>query len=141
MNEKEKLKIALGEPLKKTIGGQEIELYPLEVTYLPDFFSLYGKLGGKSDEDAITNFMADKENSKIMVDLIVAMIKNSFPKDTDEVLIKRFCMKYFVELQEILLELHQPGGTDKRKIKQIKRLREKIAKKPEEKKEDAVQLA
>ncbi len=128
MNEINQLKNALGEPFKKVIGGQELEFYPLEVTYLPEFFELYGKLEGKTDDKALAEVMTKRENSKIMVDLVVAMVKNSFPENSDEVIIKRFCMKYFLELQEVLVLLHNPQNVDKRKMTQIKKMRERVNK-------------
>ncbi len=140
MNDTEKLKIALGGPLRKVIGNQEFEFYPLEVTYLPDFFALYGGAEGKSEEEAIKS-MAKPENMKVMVNLIVNMVKDSFPKDTDETLIKRFCMKYFVELGNVLTELNKPAEGNQRKVKTIKKLRERVKKaKEKEKPKENVQI-
>ena len=141
LNTKEKLKVALGEPLRKKIGGQEFEFYPLDVTYLPDFFELYGKLEGKTDEVSVGKIFGDRANSKIIVDLIVAMVKESMPKDTDEKLINQFCMKYFVELQEILVDLHKPSDSvDQIKLDRLKEIRERKAK-AKKKEENVVKLS
>ena len=127
LNATEKLKIALGDPLRKKIGGQEFEFYPLAVTHLPEFFELYGKFEGKTDESSIGKIMSNKDNSQIIVDLIVSMLKDSFPEDTDIKLINRFAMKYFAELQEILMELHQPSESmDKRKLDRIKEMKQRV---------------
>ena len=129
LNTQEKLKVALGEPYRRKIGGQEFEFYPLEVTSLPDFFELYGKLGGVTDEKQIAEIMGKKENSRIIVDLIIKMLKDSFPKETDEVLIKRFAMKYFLECQEVLMELHKPSkSTDYRKLDRLQEIRKRVVK-------------
>ena len=129
LNTTEKLKIALGDPLRKTIGGQEFEFYPLDVTVLPDFFELYSKLEGHTDEKSIMKVMGNKENSSIIVNLIVKMLKDSFGEETDIKLINKFAMKYFAELQEVLMELHQPSeGVDIRKKDRLKEMRERVKK-------------
>ena len=109
MNTLEQLKVALGEPLKKTLGGQEFEFYPLDITSMPDFFELSSRTTGK-DESAV-------------VKLMMAMLKKSFPKDTSEELLGEFAMKYFIELQEILVELNSPD-VDKLSPKQKNRIEE-----------------
>ena len=129
LNTQEKLKIALGEPYRKKIGGQEFEFYPLEVTSLPDFFELYSKLGGTNNEEEIAKLIGNKENSTIIVNLIVKMLKDSFGEETDIKLINKFAMKYFAELQEVLMELHQPSeGVDIRKKDRLKEMRERVKK-------------
>ena len=134
LNTTEKLKIALGDPLRKTIGGQEFEFYPLDVTVLPDFFELYGKLEGHTDEKSIMKVMGNKENSSIIVNLIVKMLKDSFGEETDIKLINKFAMKYFAELQEVLMELHQPSeGVDIRKKDRLKEMRERVKKAKDDK--------
>jgi len=132
LNTQEKLKVALGEPYRKEIGGQEFEFYPLEVTSLPDFFELYSKLGGETDEKKIAELMANRENTKIIVDLIVKMLVDSFPEGTDDVLIKRFAMKYFAECQEVLMELHKPSeSVDKKKLDRLQDIRKRVVKNKE----------
>ena len=129
LNTQEKLKVALGEPYRKKIGGQEFEFYPLEVTSLQDFFELYSKFGKETDTKKITEIMGNKENSQIIVNLIIKMLKDSFPKETDEVLIKRFAMKYFLECQEVLMELHKPSeSVDERKLDRLQELKQRIVK-------------
>lgn len=129
LNAQEKLKVALGDPLRKKIGGQEFEFYPLAVTHLPEFFELYGKLEGKTDESSISKVMANKENSTIIVNLIRSMLKDSFPEGTDERLLNQFAMKYFGELQEVLVDLHQPSKSiDKRKLDRLQDLKQRVIK-------------
>ena len=103
MNSIEQMKLALGEPLKRKLGEWEFEFHLLDVTSMPDFFELSARISGK-DETAILK----RENAELLVSLILKMLKNSFPKDTPEELLGQFAMKYFMELQEILIELHSP---------------------------------
>ena len=72
--------------------------------------------------------MAQKENSQIIVNLILSMLKDSFPEDTDDKLIKQFAMKYFIDLQEVLTDLHKPADVDKRKLDRISKLKERVTK-------------
>lgn len=120
MNSIEQLKVALGEPLKRNLGGQDFEFYPLDVTSLPDFFELSARMSGKEE----TEFLK-KENAEILVNLILKMLRNSFPKDTPEELLGQFAMKHFVDLQQILVELHSPdveklSPQQKNRLEQLK---------------------
>ena len=115
MNNTEKIKLALGEPLKKTIGGQELEFYPLDVTSMPDFFDLSAKISGKDETEILK-----KENAELLVNLIMKMLKQSM-KDVSEELLGQFAMKHFMELQQILVELHSPD-IDKLSDKQISKI-------------------
>ena len=86
MNTLEQLKTALGEPLKRKIGGQEFEFYPLDVTSLPDFFELYLKLGNEPEKE-----MFKRENAELFTKMIMKLLKNSFPKDTFSFLFLTAC--------------------------------------------------
>ena len=99
MNSSEKLRLALGDSIKRTIGGQEFEFEPLDVTYLGDIWAVAKKVQSNPDN-------LSKEDVKSMLDVLVAFVKNTFPEGTDETLIRKFCGKYFVELQNVMLEIH-----------------------------------
>ena len=119
MNSIEQLKVALGEPLKRKIGEQEFEFYPLSIIYLQDLFELAGKIQGKKEE------ILKKENAQILFNLLLKMCENSFPKDTPKDVLDRFVTKFFMELSEILIELHNPdinklSPQQKSKIEQLK---------------------
>ena len=119
MNSIESLKVALGEPLKRKIGGQEFEFHSLDVTFMPELieYSL------KTDEELL-----EKENVSIMVNLIKNMLKASFPENTPEDLIGRFAMKYYRELQIIFAEVHtsQADKIDEKTRSKIEELRKRI---------------
>lgn len=123
MNTLEQLKTALGEPLKRKIGGQEFEFYPLDVTSLPDFFELYLKLGNEPEKE-----MFKRENAELFTKMIMKLLKNSFPKDTPEEDLGRFAMKYLFDLQDILVELHTPNVDilDEKKRSRIEELKARI---------------
>ena len=125
MNTKEQIKLALGEPLKKTIGGQEFEFYPLDVTSLPDFFELYGKIGDNPEKE-----MMKRENAELFTKMIMKLLKNSFPADVPEEDLGRFAMKYFIDLQQILVELHTPNVStlDETQKTRLEQARERLAK-------------
>lgn len=122
MNTIEQIKTALGEPLKRKLGEQEFEFYPLDVSAMPDFFDLASKTQGKDEIELLK-----RENAEILVSLILKMLKNSFPKDTPEELLGQFAMKHFTELQEILVELHSPD-VDKMSPQQKSRIEQLRAK-------------
>jgi hypothetical protein len=114
MNDLERLKAALGEPIKREIGGQEFEFIALPIDYIPDLFELLTQIQGNLEN------IAKRENSQLLVKLIIAMLKesNSF-QNADEKDIQRFGMKYFKQLQEIFIELHIPiPDSDKKEVLQ-----------------------
>ena len=124
MNTLEQLKTAIGEPLKRKLGDVEFEFYPLSVVDLPDLFELAGKIQNKEEE------ILKKENAKILFELILKMCKGSFNKDIQEDMLDKFVTKNFMELAEILIELHTPdvdklSPQQKNKIEQLKILRAK----------------
>ena len=102
----ERVKAALGKPVVRKIAEQDFEFYPLTVDSLPDLFELFGRVG--SNPEKIT----ERQNSSILVKLIMDMLKQSMP-DVDESFLKRFAMQHFKELQNILVELNTPSGEDK----------------------------
>ena len=119
MNNIEKMKAALGEPIKRDVGGMEIEFWPLPVKYLPDFYEI-AKKSEKGD--------LEKVDMEIMTNLIKAFVSESNP-DFKEPDLSRFCMKFFPELQLILSEIHNPEeGSDSRRTKTLNELRERVAK-------------
>lgn len=99
MNTIEQIKTAIGEPLKRNIGGQEFEFYCLDVIELVNFYDI----SQRASEEKLT-----KEDMISLTNLIINMVKKAFPKDTSEDLINQFVIKYFFQLQEILIELHSP---------------------------------
>ena len=128
MNSIDQLRVALGEPLKRKLGEQEFEFYPLDVTSMPDFFDLSARISGKDKTEIMK-----RENAEILINLILKMLKQSFPKDTPEELLGQFAMKYFIQLQEILIELHSPdidklSDTQKSRLEQLKAKVQKNAK-------------
>ena len=118
MNSIESIKIAIGEPLKKKLGGQEFEFYPLEVTELVTFHEVVRHIGGDIEK-------ATKQDLISLTELVIKLVKKAFPQDTSEELVNQFVIKYFYQLQEILLEIHTPNTEElsepqKAKIEQLK---------------------
>ena len=113
MNELEKVKVAIGNPLIRKLGDQEFEFYPLGVDSIPDLFELIGKTGSNPQK------VIERENSTLLVKLIDDLLKESFP-DLDDKMRKRLGMKYFTELQDILTELHLPTGKSKEELQKRK---------------------
>ena len=122
INTIEQIKTALGEPLKRKLGETEFEFYPLDVTSMPDFFELSSRISGKDETEILK-----RENAELIVNLILKMLKISFPKDTPDELLGQFAMKHFMELQEILIEIHSPD-VDKMSPQQRKLIEERRAK-------------
>ena len=119
MNSVEQMKAALGEPLKRTLGGTEMEFLPLPVTDLPEFYEIAQEMKGGAD--SISKVAMEK-----IVKLIVKMVKQT--TDAPDDIIAKFCMKHFYELQEILTELHMPDATDVKKNERLNSIRERFKK-------------
>ena len=124
MNSIEQLKVALGEPLKRNLGGQEFEFYPLPITDLVDLQVVFQNL--IKNNDTLT-----KEDLITLTELMIKMVKNVFPKETPDDLINQFVIKYYYQLQEILTELHSPNidQLDEKQKSRLEQLKAKIAQK------------
>jgi len=128
MNSLEQLKVAGGETLKRRLGTEEYEFYPLEITELATLQDVIKKLGGDVEK-------ATKQDLISLTELIIKMVKKSFPNkaseneltlsnDIYENKINQLVIKHFYQLQEILIELHTPNvdelsDTQKSKIETI----------------------
>ena len=124
MNSLEQLKVASGETLKRKLGTQEYEFYPLEVTELISFSEIVQR-DNLSKDDLIK-----------VAELVIKMVKKAFPNKASENelplsnelygdMINQLVIKYFYQLQEILVELHSPdieklSPAQKSKIEQLK---------------------
>ena len=117
MNDIEKIKIALGEPLKKVIGGQEFEFYPLSVDSLPELTDIQSRTE-KNPESIL-----EKDNMTRLVELMLKFLRDNIPnfKDEDELTLKRFLMKHFVEIQMVFKELNQPSEETKVNVEEMKK--------------------
>lgn len=122
MNSIEQLKVAIGEPLKRKLGEQEFEFYPLEV---PELINL---------QEGFNLLKADgthtKESLTIFTELVLKMVKKAFPKEATDDMINQFVIKYFFPLHEISMELHSPDVeelTDTQKIR-LEQLKQKVQK-------------
>ena len=129
MNSLEQLKVAGGETLKRRLGTEEYEFYPLEVTELATLQDVIKRLGGDVEK-------ATKQDLISLTELIIKMVKKSFPNkaseneltlsnDIYENKINQLVIKHFYQLQEILIELHTPNvdelsDTQRSKIEQLK---------------------
>ena len=129
MNTLEQLKTAIGEPLKRKLGEQEFEFYPLEVTELVNFYDI----SERASKESMT-----KQDMIDLADMIIKMVKKAFPNKAPENglpmtqeryddSINHLVIKYFFQLQEILVELHSPD-VDKLSEKQKNRIEQLRAK-------------
>ena len=100
MNQAEQTKSALGEPLKRKLGDVEFDFYPMDVTALVDLFDIFERIS--SDKE-----LKKPENIILLINLIKRFLKENMP-ELDDKTIGRVCMKYFKELQDILIEIHMP---------------------------------
>ena len=132
MNTLEQLRTAIGEPLKRKLGEQEFEFYPLDVTELVNFYDISERVSKES---------MTKQDMIDLADMIIKMVKKAFPNKAPENglpmaqeryddSINQLVIKYFFQLQEILNELHSPdvdklSPQQKSKIEQLKELRAK----------------
>lgn len=121
MNSIEQMKLALGEPLKRSLGGLDFEFYPLEITSMPDYIELSFKLASAKDDKEYEEILFQKENMEKLIDLIIKFSKQNFPKDVPEDILHKFITKYFSDLQAIFMELHSQN-VDKLDANQKKRL-------------------
>lgn len=111
MNNEQQLEVALGKPLRNTLGGQEFDFYPLGIEWFPKVLKMISKFDKVAENDMF-EVMGNEDNSSLMVELVREMVAQSFSEGTDKRKINQFCTKFFMELFEIFIELNSPTGAD-----------------------------
>lgn len=110
--------------LKNKEGTEDaFDLKPLDVTYMVKFMKIMSSMQNK-------DFDFDEETTQHLVDIIMAILKNSYPEVAEEKL-KNFAMANFMLLVTKIMELHSFGQdmVDDNTKKQIEEMQKKYLKK------------
>lgn len=98
--------------IQKGNDVDEIEIAPLDIEYLPEYWSLFdflseiGSKGKVKPEDTL-KLLTSKEKSKTLVELIKISIKKANP-DVDDSILSKFISKNLLKILPVFFEINTP---------------------------------